>query len=181
MTDSTDKNKEFLDESSPSVQAHLGILQGVIQRMALNSSQCKAWCITIVSAILVIIADKSKPDYAWIALLPTILFLSLDSYYLALEKGFRESYNQFVAKIYANRLSPSDLYSVKPAGKMNVHQIASLKSFSVWGVLWSTYFTFDYCKICRVEMKTSAQSGKRGFFPPSPQHRTCGSASGVSP
>jgi len=126
-------NPDSLDESSPSVQAHLGILQGVIQRMAANSSQCKAWCITIVSAILVIVADKSKPDYAWIALLPTILFLALDSYYLALEKGFRESYNQFVSKIHEKRLSPSDLYSVVPAGNMNEHQIASLKSFSVWG------------------------------------------------
>jgi len=123
----------LLDESSPSVQAHLGILQGVIQRMAANSSQCKAWCITIVSAILVIVADKSKPDYAWIALLPTILFLSLDSYYLALEKGFRESYNRFVAKIHENGLSPDDLYSVRPSGNMNKHQFDALKSFSVWG------------------------------------------------
>ena len=126
-------NTNFLDESSPSVQAHLGILQGVIQRMAANSSQCKAWCIAIVSAILVIVADKSKPDYAWIALLPTIIFLALDSYYLALEKGVRESYNQFVARIHEKGLTPSDLYSVVPAGNMNDHQIASLKSFSVWG------------------------------------------------
>lgn len=126
-------NDSSLSESSPSVQAHLGILQGVIQRMATNSSQCKAWCITIVSAILVIVADKSKPDYAWIALLPTILFLALDSYYLALEKGFRESYNLFVNKIHKKSLTPSDLYSVKPSGDMNKHQIESLKSFSVWG------------------------------------------------
>ena len=105
----------------------------MIQRMAANSSQCKAWCITIVSAILVIVADKSKPDYAWIALLPTILFLALDSYYLALEKGFRESYNLFVNKIHKNSLTPSDLYSVKPSGDMNKHQIESLTSFSVWG------------------------------------------------
>lgn len=133
MNESTSTDKKLLDESSPSVQAHLGILQGVIQRMAANSSQCKAWCITIVSAILVIVADKSKPDYAWIALLPTILFLSLDSYYLALEKGFRESYNRFVTKIHENGLSPDDLYSVRPSGNMNKHQFDALKSFSVWG------------------------------------------------
>ena len=89
-----------LDESSASVQFHLGILQGVINRMAINSSQCKAWCITIVSAILVIVADKGKPDYAWIALLPTILFTFLDIYYLVLEKGFRESYCHFVKKVH---------------------------------------------------------------------------------
>ena len=130
----TEKSKNIsLDESSPSVQTHLGILQGVIQRMAGNSGQCKAWCITIVSAILVIVADKSKPDYAWIALLPTILFLSLDTYYLSLEKGFRKSYNEFVLKIHSGTLFPNDLYSVEPAGEMGRHRINSLKSFSVWG------------------------------------------------
>ena len=133
MTASRDNDKNILDESSPSIQSHLGILQGVIQRMATNSSQCKAWCITIVSAILVVVADKSKPDYAWIALIPTILFLSLDSYYLAFEKGFRESYNQFVSKIHGKGLLPNDLYSVNPSGNMNKHQMDSLKSFSVWG------------------------------------------------
>lgn len=67
--------KPALDESSPSVQAHLGIMQGGINRMAANSSQCKAWCIAIVS---VIIADKGKPNFAWIALLQIILFMLLN-------------------------------------------------------------------------------------------------------
>ena len=71
-------------EDSPGVQAHLGISQSVIQRMASNSASCKAWCITLVSAILVIVADKGNPQYALIAIIPTALFLILDSYYLAL-------------------------------------------------------------------------------------------------
>jgi len=49
-------------EESPTVQAHLGIAQAVIQRMAANSASCKAWCITLVAAILVIVADKGKPS-----------------------------------------------------------------------------------------------------------------------
>ncbi len=105
----------------------------IIQRMAANSSQCKAWCITIVSAILVVIADKSKPDFAWIALLPTILFFLLDIYYLALEKGFRESYNNFVKKLHDGILCAEDLYSVVPEGAMCKHKFESLKSFSIWG------------------------------------------------
>lgn len=122
-----------LNESSASVQTHLGILQGVINRMASNSSQCKAWCITIVSAILVIIADKGKPDFAWLALLPTALFAFLDTYYLELEKGFRESYNQFVKKLHESCLAAEDLYSVKPAGDTYKHRRAALSSFSIWG------------------------------------------------
>ncbi len=122
-----------LSEESASVQSHLQIMQGVIQRMASNSTSCKAWCITIVSAILVLIADKDKPELAWLALVPSLLFLALDAYYLALEKSFRASYNAFIAKLHNNQLYPEDLFSVVPKGNMSKHQIESIKSFSVWG------------------------------------------------
>lgn len=122
-----------IDSDSPSLQTHLGILQGVIQRMASNSTSCKAWCVTLVSAILVIVAGKGKPEYAWIALLPTIVFAALDAYYLALEKGFRNSYNSFVRKLHTKQLTAEDLYSVLPSGNLSKLQIESLKSFSVWG------------------------------------------------
>lgn len=78
MMDKTPSQK-LLDESSPSVQAHLQIIQAVINRMAGNSSSCKTWCITLVSAILVVIADKGKPDFAFISLLPALLFCALDT------------------------------------------------------------------------------------------------------
>lgn len=122
-----------LTEESASVQAHLQILQSVIQRMAINSASCKAWCITLVSAILVLIADKNKPELAWLAILPAILFLALDAYYLALEKAFRASYNAFVIKLHSSKLEIDDLYSVIPRGNTSTHQIEALKSFSVWG------------------------------------------------
>lgn len=122
-----------LTEESASVQAHLQILQGIIQRMATNSTSCKAWCITIVSAILVLIADKGKPNLALLAFLPTFLFLALDAYYLALEKAFRSSYNLFVRKLHSSELKLDDLFSVIPRGDMTKHQIEALKSFSVWG------------------------------------------------
>lgn len=130
---SMENSDTTLDEGSPSVQTHLSILQSVIQRMAANSTSSKTWCITIVSAILVIVSDKAEPDYAWLALIPTILFLALDAYYLALEKGFRASYNEFIIKLHDNKVVPSDLYSVVPKGNQSKHQLAALKSFSVWG------------------------------------------------
>lgn len=122
-----------ISEASPSVQTHLVIIQGVIERMASNSTSSKAWCITIVSAVLVIVADKGKPDFAFIALIPTFLFLSLDAYYLAMEKGFRSSYSSFVKKLHEGDLTPEDLYSVKPVGNQSELQLEALKSFSVWG------------------------------------------------
>ena len=124
--------EETYKENSQAVQAHLGITQAVIQRMASNSASCKAWCITLVSAILVVVVDKGKPDYALLAFIPTFLFLVLDTYYLALEKMFRQSYNDFIEKLHQEKVVSSDLYALMPSGKMLETFFASLISFSIW-------------------------------------------------
>lgn len=119
-------------ENSQAVQAHLGIMQSVIQRMASNSASSKAWCVTLVSAILVIVADKGKPQYTWIAVIPTLLFFVLDAYYLALEKGFRNAYNSFINKLHSEVLSAADLFVVVPQGGLFGLFAKSILSFSVW-------------------------------------------------
>ena len=119
-------------ENSQAVQAHLTITQAVIQRMASNSTSCKTWCITLVSAILVIIADKGKPELVWIAVIPIVLFLALDAYYLSLEKMFRLSYNNFINRLHQGKLVASDLYAVEPSGNIYSAMGASLLSFSIW-------------------------------------------------
>lgn len=130
-----DKNKKILnvDIDPQSVQTHIGIIQSLIERMSANSTACKTWCITLVSAILVIVADKQKADYAYIAFMPTIFFAALDTHYLALEKGFINSYNTFIKKLHTNKLAIEDLYSVSIVGNSSKLQLQSIKSFSVWG------------------------------------------------
>ena len=121
-----------INAESSAVQAHLSILQGVIQRMADNSRSCKVWCVTLVSAILVLVARTGEPRHALLALAPVALFLLLDAYYLAQERAFRKSYEAFVAKLHKGSLEPVDLYAVKPIG-MGVCLVgACLGSFSVW-------------------------------------------------
>jgi hypothetical protein len=119
-------------ENSPSVQSHLSITQAVINRMAANSTSCKAWCITLVSAILVIVADKGKPQFSLIAIIPTLLFFALDTYYLYLEKGFRHSYNSFIEKLHTGKVVAADLYSVSPSGDKIKTLFAAMRSFSIW-------------------------------------------------
>jgi len=118
-------------ENAQAVQSHLSIMQNVIQRMASNSSQSKAWCIALVSAILVL-AAKSKTEYAWITIFPITLFLILDIYYLSLEKGFRNSYNDFIQKLHSNQLEQDDFFVVKPKGGVVKLFFKSIISFSVW-------------------------------------------------
>lgn len=124
-----------VDYDSPAVQSYLQILQGVINRMAANSAASKTWSIALVSAILVIVADKGNADYAWIALIPIALFLFLDSYYLGLEKRFRDHYNAFIKKVHDRSAIVDDLYIVTPGRGFRVFArsiLKSLISLSVW-------------------------------------------------
>ena len=105
-----------LNEESSAVQTHLTIMQGVINRMAENSRSCKVWCVTLVAATLVLVARTGEPQHALIALVPTLLFLFLDSYYLALERSFIRSQNAFVAKLHRGELESADIYRVVPTG-----------------------------------------------------------------
>lgn len=127
-----DQKKEEYKENSQAVQAHLNILQSVIQRMASNSASSKAWCITLVSAILVVVATKDKPQYSLIAIIPIGLFFVLDAYYLGLEKRFRQSYNEFIDKLHGGRVIAKNLYAVKPSGSAFKAFMTSIVSFSVW-------------------------------------------------
>ena len=89
-------NNSKLSVDSSAVQAHLTIMQGVIQRMAENGRSCKVWCVTLVAATLVLVARTEEPRHALVALAPTVLFYLMDAYYLMLERRFRNAYDSFV-------------------------------------------------------------------------------------
>ena len=125
-------SQHSFDAESSAVQTHLRMMQDVIARMASNSASCKTWCVTLVAAVLVLVArfgDSLESNYALIALVPTIAFLVLDTYYLTLERGFRKSYDDFVCKLHKGKLKDKDLYKVEPKGN---EVIQSLGSPSIW-------------------------------------------------
>lgn len=105
-----------VDLNAPGTQSYLTILQGVISRMATNSASAKTWCIALVSAVLVVVAETDKPKYAWLAAIPTALFFLLDAYYLGLERRFREQYNTFITKLHEGEATVDDLFIVAPPG-----------------------------------------------------------------
>lgn len=120
---------------SPSVQSHLSILQEVISRMAGNSAASKTWCIALVSAILVVIADRDIPHLVWIALVPIVLFSVLDAYYLGLERVFRGSYNTFIEKLHHGDIRIEDIYVITPSegsGATFKSTLGAVRSFSIW-------------------------------------------------
>lgn len=138
-----------VQSDSSAVQSYLGILQDIITRMANNSSNCKNWCITLVSAILVIIADKKQPNFVWIALFPVILFFFLDAYYLAQERSFRSIYNHFVKKLHNNTATTEDLFLIQPiqgvsAARTIGQSIFSPSIYPFYGILALTVVLARY-------------------------------------
>ena len=119
-------------QHSQEIQFHLNLLQGIIQRMAENSRYCKIWCVTLVSAALFFIIRTEQPILLLIALVPTLSLMTLDTYYLALERGFRKAYEDFVSNLHGGNIIESDIYVVKTTGSRVTHFVASLTSLSIW-------------------------------------------------
>ena len=60
------------------------------------------------------------------------MFLLLDTYYLALERNFRKSYQTFVEKLHEGKPIANELYVVSPTGSIARQFLSSLLSFSIW-------------------------------------------------
>lgn len=105
-------NNQILDlKNQPAIQKHLDMLQGVINRMATNSANCKYWLVVILAAILVLIFEgKIDSSKIWILYIPTGLFLFLDCFYLGKERLVIKKQNEFVENINNGNLNYSDLY-----------------------------------------------------------------------
>jgi len=72
---------------------HLEFIQGVINRLAADSSRIKGWTVFLVSAILVFLAQEGSVEYAWVVSIPLLAFWGLDGYFLWQERLFRDLYD----------------------------------------------------------------------------------------
>ncbi|MEF1327824.1 hypothetical protein [Vibrio sp. M260121] len=79
--------------------AHLGFIQGVINRMGQNSFLLKGWSITLVAALFALAAKDANEQFALIAYIPTVVFWLLDAFFLHQEKLYRKLYEQVAEEI----------------------------------------------------------------------------------
>ncbi|MFX0028688.1 MAG: hypothetical protein ACFE8B_05735 [Candidatus Hermodarchaeota archaeon] len=80
-------------EKSDSVYSeYFNIIQNVISRMAQNSFLIKAWLVTIVAAIIVLTFSMTSIIVFVVLMIITIIFWTLDSYYLKIERLYRHLY-----------------------------------------------------------------------------------------
>jgi len=110
----------------------LNILQSIISRMATNSTNCKMWSVTLLSAIMVLFltTDDNLNFNKIIILIPIIPFMFLDAFYLGLERYFVDEYNKEFANCEISNVS----IIVKNTGWKRIKStLKALTSFSVWG------------------------------------------------
>ena len=95
---------------------YLGFIQSVITRMGQNSFQSKSWCITIVAALAAILFNNSKDEQqsspcvvGMVGILSVLLFWLLDSYYLYLERGYRQLYKIAAGLVEGQTCAPYDM------------------------------------------------------------------------
>jgi len=78
------RNKADNPKEKPAVQAHIVMLQGIINRVAGNSANCKTWTVAIIGGILSM--SNIGIPFLFISLLICVVFLLLDCFYLGIER-----------------------------------------------------------------------------------------------
>lgn len=87
--------------------AHLNMIQGVISRMSGFSAGVKNFCVTISAAIIAVAYQKHVPMLTGAAVAVVLIFCIMDAYYLALEKRYRELYEQVAERPIAEAVNMS--------------------------------------------------------------------------
>jgi hypothetical protein len=98
--------------------------------MAENSRNCKTWCVSLVSALLVF-SSKTLALPWFVFLLPVLPLMYLDMYYLALETFYIKSYNTLKDNHLSGTLTEQNVYELdSPNGNLNIFY--QFRSKSVW-------------------------------------------------
>ncbi|MGN8505402.1 hypothetical protein ACR9MW_07550 [Helicobacter pylori] len=120
----------------------LKILQGVINRMAQNSLECKKWTLVLAVGVLSLKIEIISHLYGLCVLGVLLLcFWFLDAYYLTQERLFREQYQWLIE----NRLKTDErLFEVLPA-----HQTCRCAQFlcSMFSFSLFPYWVLGLCLV----------------------------------
>lgn len=77
---------------------HLDMIQDTIKRMANNSFLLKGWTVTLVAALIALLAKEGDYIYFILAFFPIVMFWSLDGYFLRQELLFRKLFDSIRVK-----------------------------------------------------------------------------------
>jgi hypothetical protein len=118
---------------NPAVMAHITLLQGVINRLATQSSSSKTWCLTLVAALISFAGATKIPGIVTFALVPVLVFGFLDTMYLAQEKAYRDLFGSIAELVRDGKYGRDQLFSAS-APVSSKHVFHALRSWSIWPV-----------------------------------------------
>lgn len=116
-------------KNDSAIQTQINAIQGIISRMASNSSNCKTWAVTVISAILVLLIDKNLSSFYYIAYVPLLIFWVLDCYYLGMERIFRRQYNHFVDSLEMDKFDYSSVFKIHSSTGKFEKLLETIKGF----------------------------------------------------
>lgn len=138
------------------VQHFINYLEGIINRMASNSANCKNWLLAIIAGCMAMQPSLNAViDKIWLAYPLVILFCLLDSYYLGCEKYFRAIMSNFVKKVrendskYLESLYKFEDRSILDDIKSVWHGFFSIATWPFYGTLIALVVLID-CGIIRL-------------------------------
>ena len=92
------------------VRHYISLIQDNINRMAANSTNCKTWLITLLTADLIFL-EGILLHKIWILLFARSLFCMVDCYYVGLERRFIQIESEFLRKLRKCEDISTSLYS----------------------------------------------------------------------
>jgi len=119
---------------------HLEMLQSVITRMNNNSFLLKGWTVTIIVALLAFANTKEmNSKFIIIGIIPTLIFMFLDCFFLRQERLFRFLYNDV-------RLSDENFFNFT----MDTKKYKKRKKAKYWRVFFSVTIWTCYIPIVAI-------------------------------
>ena len=77
---------------------HLEMIESIIERMAKNSFQLKAWAMTLVTIVGALSAKEADKRFMLLSFVPIIGFWLLDAFYLQQERRYKALYRSVCEK-----------------------------------------------------------------------------------
>jgi hypothetical protein len=87
--------KKHMKSDQESKIAHLGMVQGVVNRLASNASSMKALAGTIAAGAIALYGTMNSSQWVFLAAatLPVVIFWLMDTRYLQIERAYRYLYD----------------------------------------------------------------------------------------
>ena len=123
---------KILEADNEAVIRHMEMYQGIITRMAGNSSACKAWGVPLIAALMGFIVQTKNQDLTILVLLIIPVLFSIDCYYLMLENQFRDGFNNSAKHLQNGTFTQAKLYKLLPMGSKEKHWSKAIASIATW-------------------------------------------------